>query len=301
MSIRSKSASSLYSLMAAQAGACDVEPSQQLIQRLLSVYKPDYRYSEHVAAFWMGCARLGLLDLDGDGVAIPEMHLSGWQGAETFHQLVTMLQEEACSPIFKRACHDRQYELRQKQQAIKDYTRHLLAYYSRLQIVRLDLGYRRDKQRFITIDDVYFHLEYLNRLRYTDSVFDPMVGSIWCIEQGKERGYHIHLAYFFSGSQVQNAWYKGECIRERWISITSGLGTSHNCNGDEKRYPRRGIGLIHRNNEEECERAVEAMVYLSEPDKDDQYLRMKPEGRRTFGTGAPPSFELKRGRPPIRI
>jgi len=43
--------------------------------------------------------------------------------------------------------------------------------------------------------------------------------------------------------------------------------------------------MIHRDNTEEVKNAINAVGYLAKYEKDDQYLRMKPKGRRTFGTG----------------
>ena len=46
-----------------------------------------------------------------------------------------------------------------------------------------------------------------------------------------------------------------------------------------------GVGMIQRDNAEACNNAINAVSYLSDNDKDDQYLRMKPRGRRAFATG----------------
>jgi len=43
--------------------------------------------------------------------------------------------------------------------------------------------------------------------------------------------------------------------------------------------------LIHRDNPEEVKNAINAVGYLADYEKEDQYLRMRPKGRRTFGTG----------------
>ena len=80
-------------------------------------------------------------------------------------------------------------------------------------------------------------------------------------------------------------------IGERWVAMTEGLGTYHSCNTPEakKGYERRGIlgvGMIHRNDTVACENSINAVGYLAKHEKDDQYLRMKPEGRRAFATGA---------------
>ncbi|MCB1660915.1 MAG: hypothetical protein KDI39_22075, partial [Pseudomonadales bacterium] len=51
------------------------------------------------------------------------------------------------------------------------------------------------------------------------------------------------------------------------------------------RVNRLGVGMIHRNDSVACENMTLALGYLAKPEKLDQYLRMKPKGRRTFGRG----------------
>jgi hypothetical protein len=70
--------------------------------------------------------------------------------------------------------------------------------------------------------------------------------------------------------------------------ITQQRGKPHSCNANKRKYARLGIlgiGMIHRNDEAACMNAINAVGYLAEPEKEDQFLRMKPEGRRSFGTG----------------
>ena len=46
-----------------------------------------------------------------------------------------------------------------------------------------------------------------------------------------------------------------------------------------------GVGMIKRQNSISCDNAVNSVRYLTAVDKTNQYLRMKPKGRRAFGTG----------------
>lgn len=290
----------LNSLQSAGSPLEEADQYERLIRRFLTVYQPGYRYSEHVQAFWNACAAMGWLHPDCEGMALPEMHFPGWQGVDSLRYLLALLQSEARSPAFLRAVHDRDYALRERNAVLEQYARALTAYYCRLLVVRLDVGYLWQAQRQVTIDDVYAHLEMFNRLRYSDPVFEHLVGSTWCLEQGRLSGYHGHLTYFFNGSAVQNGWYKGKAIGGLWKHTTRGIGRFHVCNGDEFHYPRRGIGMIHRSSPQECANLEYVMSYVGEFDKEPQYLRMRPEGSRTFGTGQAPSLANKRGRPPYR-
>jgi hypothetical protein len=47
---------------------------------------------------------------------------------------------------------------------------------------------------------------------------------ICAVEQGEDRGYHIHAAYFFNGNELRANVYKAQQIGELWEGITRGAG-----------------------------------------------------------------------------
>lgn len=117
-----------------------------------------------------------------------------------------------------------------------------------------------------------------------------MVGHAWCVEQGETKGYHIHAVYYFKGSEHQNDWYKAKQIGELWQHLTNNLGTYHSCNTpqEKEKYQKNdklGVGMIHRKDSKSRENAVMSVRYLSDVKKLNQYLRIRPKGRRVFGTG----------------
>lgn len=96
----------------------------------------------------------------------------------------------------------------------EDYGRSLIACHSRRLVVRVDVGYLIQAQHQVAVDDGYVHQRVLNLQRYVDSVFEHLVGAIWCLRQGRTRGYHFHLNYFFSGSRRQKRLAPGlDCGR----------------------------------------------------------------------------------------
>lgn len=256
--------------------------SDQIYKRLsayLFIYKPEYDYSEYVEAFWFGCNQVGVLA--SGYLANPE-------------QLLRLIKYIACYttlPIFKRRVPDRRYQIKQNAKRLDEYCQSLLVQYARLLVIRVDLGYRIDNQPLIDVDVVYQHLDKMNLSRYTQSLFTHLVGFSWCLEQGgKSKGYHIHCVYFFKGAEHQNDWHMAQQIGALWVAVTNGLGTYHSCNtpAEKKKYERRGelgIGMIHRNDSVACKNLTKAVSYLAKPEKEDQYLRMKPKRRREFGTG----------------
>ena len=112
----------------------------------------------------------------------------------------------------------------------------------------------------------------------------------WRLEQGETKGYHIHTVYYFKGSEHQSDWYMAQQIGRLWEHVTQGLGTFHSCNtsAEKDKYDQLGmlgVGMIHRNDRVACENSINAVGYLADSEKEDQYLRMKPNGKRTFATG----------------
>ena len=244
----------------------------------LALYHPDYDYSEHLQAFWYGCDQAGLL------------HGESWPNIKTLSCLIESIHAYTQTTDFKRRVRDRRDQTKKNAKSIQKYANGLHQLYSRLLVVRVDFGHYGEYQHLVDIDLVYRHLDQIRRNRHHDGFFKHLVGSAWRLEQGETKGYHIHAVYYFKGSEHQNDWYMAQQIGEGWVAITEGLGTYHSCNTPEAKqgYERRGIlgvGMIHRNDPVACENSIKAVGYLADIEKEDQYLRMKPNRRRSFATG----------------
>lgn len=250
----------------------------QNIERYLTTYNPKYLYSECLEAFWSACQESGVL-LSGSIVS-----------QEQLNQMIAAILKYIRTPTFRRAVVDRNYQKKQNMNSIEDYASLLHEKYARLLVIRVDLGYREDNQHLITIEKHYHFLDTLNKERCTNPLFQHLVGHAWCVEQGETKGYHIHAVYYFKGSEHQNDWYKAKQIGELWQHLTNNLGTYHSCNTpqEKEKYQKNdklGVGMIHRKDSKSRENAVMSVRYLSDVKKLNQYLRIRPKGRRVFGTG----------------
>lgn len=249
------------------------------LPRYLAIYHPDYDYSEHIEAFWQGCQHVDVLNTNG---LLSEREVEA---------LVDHIAIYVKNPVFRRSVSDRRNNTKDNRASIEEYASYLHGGgHSRLLVVRVDFNYRMENQHDIKIDDVYRHLDKMRRAKSRLSFFENLVGSGWCIEQGVTRGYHIHAVYYFKGAKHKNDWYMANHIGQLWVSVTEGLGTFYSCNtpAEKAKYERKGmlgVGMIHRDDAEACNNAINAVSYLSDADKDDQYLRMKPIGRRAFAKG----------------
>ena len=171
------------------------------------------------------------------------------------------------------------------------YMRQMLNHYSRLLIVRVDLGYCKNNSHLMSIKTFHEHLQKLRKLiGKTESCFEDLEGNVIALEQGHDRGYHVHLLLMFDGSKRWKDTHIGQLVGEKWQNITGGLGSYYNCNNPpyKQKYEDAGtlgIGMIHRKNGIEVENAVRVALYLTKPDKENQQLRIKLPGMKTFTHG----------------
>lgn len=163
-------------------------------------------------------------------------------------------------------------------------------YYSVL-VIRVDLSYSKDSLSEITVHDFYQHIDRL-RAVITDKngCFDALVTYAIALEQGITRGFHTHLALVINRSKHQSDYNIAEGVIDKWQEITLGKGCGWNINTTEnKKYYQRigrlGAGKIQRTEPEQCNKALGAIAYLSDPEKYEQMLLVKLQGRKTFYKG----------------
>lgn len=171
----------------------------------------------------------------------------------------------------------RSSELRKK---IESFTSNMLLD-RKVMVLRLDLHYRKDLD--ISIDQVCDDMEYfLYTLRRAQNkkLMKGSLGYLWQIEQGDERGFHIHTAFFFNPKYVRSDYSKAESLGLIWKEITGIQGYYYSCNENKGDYKNLGIGIINGKNEREYLNTISAMCYLA---KETQALKIKPKSRRSFG------------------
>jgi hypothetical protein len=243
----------------------------------------EYVYSEHLRAFWQACQDIGL---ERSPVGLTCLNEPG-TGYLDFHQsmnvLVARIRQIIRGKEFKRKENDRRYEASQKQAMLTEYVGRVLDRYSRTVVVRVDLHYRAIARVRLRIEHVFEDLDLLVRARERNPIFKHETGYICSVEQGEDKGFHIHAAFFFNGAEVRSDFSKARSIGDLWEKITHGQGYYYSCNDDKASYGGElGIGVIQRRDIQARQKVVKAMRYLA---KDSQHLRMKPAGARAFRTG----------------
>lgn len=274
---------------------------------LVKIFDSNHFYSEKPAvflrAFWLVERIFGhQLTKPMYQAARPDM-----RRAEIMNYLVDSIRFEARQAWFGRCVSDRKYEADHKAKSLAEYATALFRYHAKVLVVRVDLSYEGGADAAITIDRLYGDLHEFLGLKEYHSVFEHLIGYAWTVEQGERKGFHVHALFFFNGSMVRQDVTLGFVIGNLWVRrITNLRGRFYNCNANKPKYEHLGIGLINRQDEEACMNAIHCVQYLAKGgpfiERDDQYLRMRPFGARTFGTGLAPDIEAKsRGRPAADI
>lgn len=181
-------------------------------------------------------------------------------------------------------------------ESTKKYIDTLSEKYSKLNIVRIDLGYKKPHSNSITHDDANNDFNrMMNNRRSKPSVYKEQVGYICKKEYTEDKGMHFHAVIAFDGQKVQNSSFKADQIGKYWEEITKGKGSYHNCHRNS--YKRKGIGLLDHSDSDKRKILEEDVIsYLCKDDQDIQPLKSNKKDR-AFTRGTIPKDKGNKGRP----
>jgi len=181
-------------------------------------------------------------------------------------------------------------------ESTKKYIDELCSEYSKLNIVRVDLSYKKPHSDKITLEDANNDLNRMfNNMRSKPSIFKDKVGFICKREYTEDKGVHFHAIIIYDGQKVQKDVYKANQIGEYWEQITKEKGTHHNCHLND--YKRKGIGMLdYRDTDKRKILDEDVISYLC---KDEQGIEpIKTNKRdRAFTRGTLPKSKGNKGRP----
>ena len=249
------------------------------------IYDPDEEYTGYLQFFVILIYDLQRIDCDYFGL-MDELKIIGYREMRTWFLDMSDVVEKGYKTIEKQK-DENKGELRK-------YCESIIDKYSRVLVIRVDLGYLQKYSSRIRVDDIYNDLDVLlNRIQNKDGIFKHVIGFAWGIEQGgRSKGFHCHLAIIYNSAYRDgSAAYWGNKIIALWKEITRDYGQGYNCWNRERVKELRsrdglGIGLIYRRDSTQVENFIRAMEYIADHHKrTPQYLRVKPKGRRVFGKG----------------
>lgn len=168
-------------------------------------------------------------------------------------------------------------------------------HYSKLLVIRVDLGYRMDVRETLSLEDVQAHFKaFLKRrdCKKFDHVFEHLIGYIRKLDRKPRRGNHYHLILLFDGQKVERNYHYAFEVGKYWVdSITKGDGAFYDCGANKFGYRGCGIGLIERTDTIKREILTKlAMGYLAKSDEfckpaGDSIRRFQPSQVRLPKTG----------------
>lgn len=199
---------------------------------------------------------------------------------------------------FYRQEYDNRFKLEQ-------YLRNIIQKHCKTLWVREELKYYTESLDELSIADVERHLKTLRkRISDKNTCFKDLVGYAWALEQGGETGaYHIHLLLIYNGSIREADWWHADLVGDLWGEITGvfGKGFNKHTAKERKSYKEKGLdglGMVKREDVTKVNNAIRLGLYLADPTKYEQRLRVKVFGMKTFSHGqfTPSLYMLRQSR-----
>jgi hypothetical protein len=222
------------------------------------------------------------------------------------------LKQRLLSKELKHQAIAQQKQMNRSYKEMCGYVDGLFAHYARLVVVDVVLFYPPDTDVDIERlqQDLKRFYDSMSKLpkTYLDAygneklaVFNGLVGQIWKIEYGTDKGLHVHALFFYDGSKRQyNAdWHLAEEIGKHWSVMVGAQDTYWNCHSDKNYYEKNGlcgIGVIHYSDIERINNLKRIIQYFC---KRQQYIkpRDKPKMRLIRSGNLPDTDGVKRGAP----
>lgn len=238
-------------------------------------------------------------------------------GAELFNALLELIRRRAQSDKrcerYLNFAHD--YDIDELKGIVK-YFDDLFLDYSKILVVRVDLGYPADEADKINFERAHRDIQRFINHRQWYACFQHSVGYVIGRERGtgsvnenggNGRGYHFHCLFLFDGQKVDDDVELANKTVDFWGRIVNPRGTpegerikawNFNCNlkARNSEYRYNGIGMVQQSDELKRWHMISAVIYLTKRTQglgDDV-----PPGTRSLTKGQykPRMFE-RRGRP----
>lgn len=236
------------------------------INRFWRKYQENIALYGLVGLFFECCVEVGLV---GDHTTRPnQLHSLGKIEAEVFNDLLELMRTKAKSRKYRQLMAKLDRNVRRNFKSMMKYIDALFDEYSKLLVLRIDLGYHHVQSQPITSARILGDFQRLLNNRRSNALFADMVGYIRRLEYGSEKSWHLHVIIFYNGQDAQNASTLTRLIGEYWRDvITDHDGTYFNCNDSRNEYKYCGIGKISHWEAEKRTHLLYALTYLTKKDR----------------------------------
>ena len=167
---------------------------------------------------------------------------------------------------------------------------------SKLNVVRVDLAYKKPYSDDVTLEEANKDLERMfNNRRSKPTIFENQIGYVCKKEYTKNKGIHFHAYFFYDGQKVQKSAFKADQIGKYWSKyITNEKGSYHNCH--RNKYKNNGIGMLEHMDEEKRTNLDSAILYLCKDEQDVSSIKTNKKNR-AFTRGTLPKSKGNIRRP----
>jgi len=183
-----------------------------------------------------------------------------------------------------------------RENSTQEYLDELQDRYSKLNVIRVDLAYKKDSNNKITLEKANEDLErMLNNRRSKPSIFKDQVGYVCKKEYTEDRGVHIHAYFFYDGQKVKKSSFKADQIGKYWKeNITKDKGSYHNSH--RNKYTDNAIGMLEHNDTDKRKKLDKAISYLYKNEQSINPIKTNKKSR-AFCRGILPKKKKSTGRP----
>jgi hypothetical protein len=264
-----------------------------------------YTYMNCINLFIESCEALILIgdDVGGTRLTTVDFNTQSDDHWTAFIELLVTLHRNGNRAGFKAKLINADKQIKYREQEYTSFVQALFNAHSRIVVLRIDLEYQKAIARTVSLSEALDDLDHLVTNMRNNAMFDHMVGYIFKVEYGVDRGIHIHSVLFFNGSLRNGANHIGHAkqIGEYWQNkITLGRGTYWNVNANIELYRQKGIcgiGLIYWH---ECDLQANLLdMVIHYVCKEQQMIRSDAEPYRKIirKQHSPKINEFRRGRP----
>lgn len=116
-----------------------------------------------------------------------------------FNECVDKIRQEVKSERFLSRLNSYQRSSNKNYKELTEYVDALFERYSRLLVLRVDLSYSKENAKTTQAVAKQDRERLFGNAR-SNKLFDDMVGYIWKLEHGPNKGFHYHMMFFYDGS-----------------------------------------------------------------------------------------------------
>jgi hypothetical protein len=280
------------------------------------LFSKDYTYSPWLGFFFKEFRKHPIKDY------LPSMYGHDHVGVDLFNDFVATMRKKARAINLKKRVDDWESKPKKNMKRLVEFEAALFRRTARVMAVRLDFNYHkaaftpseadrviaeaalqkeRDQADYLDGQDIStprvvegrIALEEVQKDRkrlFTNmkgkpSLFKYLVGYVWRIECGRAAGYHLHVLFFFDGSNVEKHEHIAQEIGYYWQNmITNGRSYFENCNRKKEKYGDAwALGEIDHWDAAKRGKLNHALQYFC---KTNQIVQVVPyAGCRLFGCG----------------